>query len=206
MATKPGSAGTSLFNNPTLSDVKIKQIYEGKVREYHAHKQILARGSKFFLNAFTGNFKEASGNVIEVHNDVPEHFEAALKFLYTQQYDSEAVAEQAFIQNAQRIRVPIGILVVADKYDIERLSGLIVDDVKIYLLTTTRLPVLVAAIKEYYPNCPNAGSPMGIALTTVLLGRPASTHTEEVKLLIGQYLAFGADMAIHLHECGRLRV
>ena len=29
-----------LFNNPTLSDVKLKQICDGKTREYYAHKAI----------------------------------------------------------------------------------------------------------------------------------------------------------------------
>ena len=47
----------SLFNNPVLSDVTIKQIYKGKVREYHAHKAILCADSSYFLKAFTGNFR-----------------------------------------------------------------------------------------------------------------------------------------------------
>jgi hypothetical protein len=48
---------SSLFNDPVLSDVKIKQICNGKTREYHAHKAILCAQSSYFLNAFTGNFK-----------------------------------------------------------------------------------------------------------------------------------------------------
>jgi hypothetical protein len=47
----------SLFNNPLLSDVKIRQIYKGKVTEYHAHKAVLCLPSAWFRNAFTGNFK-----------------------------------------------------------------------------------------------------------------------------------------------------
>lgn len=46
-----------MFNNPILSDVKIKQVYEGKMREYHAHKALLCLASGYFLNAFTGGFK-----------------------------------------------------------------------------------------------------------------------------------------------------
>ena len=46
-----------MFNNPTLSDVKIKQVYEGKMREYHAHKAVLCLESGYFLNAFTGGFR-----------------------------------------------------------------------------------------------------------------------------------------------------
>lgn len=35
----------------------IKQIYKGSTREYHAHKAVLCMESKYFLKAFTGNFK-----------------------------------------------------------------------------------------------------------------------------------------------------
>jgi hypothetical protein len=45
-----------LFNNPVLSDFKIKQVYEGMTREYYAHKAVLCGQSKYFMNAFTGNF------------------------------------------------------------------------------------------------------------------------------------------------------
>jgi hypothetical protein len=46
-----------LFNNPAISDVTIKQVYNEQVREYHAHKAILCMESEYFLNMFTGNFK-----------------------------------------------------------------------------------------------------------------------------------------------------
>lgn len=46
-----------LYNNTALSDVKIKQIFNGKVREYHAHKAVLCLESEYFLNMFTGAFK-----------------------------------------------------------------------------------------------------------------------------------------------------
>jgi hypothetical protein len=49
-----------LFNDPTLSDVKIKQISKGKTREYFGHKAILCAQSKFFMKAFTGGFKVRS--------------------------------------------------------------------------------------------------------------------------------------------------
>jgi hypothetical protein len=47
----------SLFNDPLLSDVKIKQIHDGKTREYFAHKAILSAQAPYFLKAFTGEFK-----------------------------------------------------------------------------------------------------------------------------------------------------
>jgi hypothetical protein len=46
-----------LFNNPVLSDVKIKQISNGRTQEYFAHRAILCNDSDYFMKAFTGNFK-----------------------------------------------------------------------------------------------------------------------------------------------------
>ena len=49
-----------LFDQPTLSDVKIAQTINSSTREYYAHKAILCSQSKYFMKAFTGNFKVRS--------------------------------------------------------------------------------------------------------------------------------------------------
>jgi hypothetical protein len=46
-----------LYNDPTFSDVKIRQIYKGKVTEYAAHKAVLCAHSGWFMTALTGRFK-----------------------------------------------------------------------------------------------------------------------------------------------------
>ncbi|KAF2821942.1 hypothetical protein CC86DRAFT_263419, partial [Ophiobolus disseminans] len=76
-----------LFNNPTLSDVKIKQIFKSQVREYYAHKAILCMESEYFMNMFAGGFKEAVEGSIELHEDDPDHFSSVLKFLYGGEFD-----------------------------------------------------------------------------------------------------------------------
>ncbi|KAF2865175.1 hypothetical protein BDV95DRAFT_469311, partial [Massariosphaeria phaeospora] len=76
-----------LYNNPTFSDVKIKQISNGKTFQYYGHKAILCKDSGFFMRAFTGSFKEATGNIIELHDDDADQFEIVLKFIYTDVYD-----------------------------------------------------------------------------------------------------------------------
>ncbi|KAJ4370205.1 hypothetical protein N0V86_008941 [Didymella sp. IMI 355093] len=82
-----------LINNPTLSDVTIKQIsIDGTIREYYAHKAVLCMESRFFHKAFTGNFKEASENVISLRDDVPDHFELLLRYMYTDHYDTEEIS------------------------------------------------------------------------------------------------------------------
>jgi hypothetical protein len=56
MGRWPTLVCSRLYNNPALSNVKIKQIFNGKVREYHAHKAVLCLESEYFLNMFTGAF------------------------------------------------------------------------------------------------------------------------------------------------------
>jgi hypothetical protein len=50
--------------------VIIKQTYEGKTREFYAHKAILCAQSSFFMKAFTGNFKVSFG--AKAHICMPE--------------------------------------------------------------------------------------------------------------------------------------
>ncbi|EAT76499.1 hypothetical protein HBI56_230700 [Parastagonospora nodorum] len=76
-----------MFDDPTLSNIKIKQISNGKTREYFRHKARLCADSDFFINSFTIGFKEASNTAVEVHDNDPDHFESALKFIYTLDYD-----------------------------------------------------------------------------------------------------------------------
>ena len=46
-----------LYNDPTFSDIKIRQIYKGQVKEYAAHKAVLCAHSGWFMAALTGRFK-----------------------------------------------------------------------------------------------------------------------------------------------------
>lgn len=75
-----------LFNNPALSDVKIRQMYKDKVCEYHAHKAVLSLESLYFAKAFTGRFMEALQNIIELHDDASERFDCFLQIIYSNQY------------------------------------------------------------------------------------------------------------------------
>jgi hypothetical protein len=58
-----------LFNNPALSDAKIKQVYNDSIRECYAHKAVLHMESEHFLNMFTSNSK--------VSLELTPHFPAA---------------------------------------------------------------------------------------------------------------------------------
>jgi hypothetical protein len=56
-----------MFNDPTLSDIKIKQTSNGKAREYFGHKAILRAQSDFFMKTFIGGFKVCSASCQELH-------------------------------------------------------------------------------------------------------------------------------------------
>ena len=45
-----------------MSGVTLKQTAYGQTREYHAHKAVLCMESRYFLKAFTGNFKVSVEN------------------------------------------------------------------------------------------------------------------------------------------------
>lgn len=46
-----------LFNNSLLSDITIRQTYDGVTKEYFAHKAVLCVASGWFVKALTGNFQ-----------------------------------------------------------------------------------------------------------------------------------------------------
>ncbi|KAF2821943.1 hypothetical protein CC86DRAFT_410338 [Ophiobolus disseminans] len=122
MATAQKPSAQTLFNDPVLSDVKIKQTYDGRTREYHGHKAIPCFQSVYFMRAFTGSFNEASEATMELHDDDPDHFECVLKFMVTLQYDPNVMKSTAAKdQKHEVVQYILGVYRVADKYDVGRL-------------------------------------------------------------------------------------
>ncbi|KAF2185892.1 hypothetical protein K469DRAFT_575039, partial [Zopfia rhizophila CBS 207.26] len=78
-----------LFNDPTISDVATRQIYDSKAVDYHGHRQILCTNTKWFLNASTSPCEEASKCVVGIHDHDPAHFKFMLKCIYGSIYDYE---------------------------------------------------------------------------------------------------------------------
>lgn len=40
-----------------FSDIKVRNVYKGEVKEYYAHKAILCSQSKWFMKVLSGIFK-----------------------------------------------------------------------------------------------------------------------------------------------------
>jgi hypothetical protein len=66
---------------------------------------------------------------MEFHDDEPDQFELALKFIYTPDYDRSIIETMVGDDKTQRILIAIGLYQIADKYDITRLYAPTVDDV-----------------------------------------------------------------------------
>ncbi|KAF2799325.1 hypothetical protein K505DRAFT_294799 [Melanomma pulvis-pyrius CBS 109.77] len=190
-----------LFNNPTLSDIRIKQICKGKTREYYAHKAILCKESDYFMNAFTGSFQEASDSEMAIYDDDPEHFEFVLKFIYTEHYDKSAIEKISEGDVAKRTVIPIGIYAIADKYDITRLYSPAAEDVLTTFKSTPddQHDVLRAAIQTHYEMSSRADMPMGNILASfVLEHRREFTKLEDFQILMQSFPTFAADIALAL--------
>ncbi|KAF1835599.1 hypothetical protein BDW02DRAFT_578695 [Decorospora gaudefroyi] len=159
----------NFFNNPNLSDVKIRQVSNGKAREYYAHKAVLCMGSGYFVNAFTGGFKEATENTMELHNDDPEIFEFILKFMYTGVYDEEEVDMLASGHDEdKRVTMPIRIYAVADKYDMPKICESAAKDMEA-ILNLADDTLLSRVIEVHYKSVVTPNGIMGRFITNTVL-------------------------------------
>ncbi|KAF1993500.1 hypothetical protein P154DRAFT_70489 [Amniculicola lignicola CBS 123094] len=126
MASSNPACTKTLLNDKTFSDVKIRQIKDGEVKEYNAQKAILCSHFKWFLKALTVNFKEASESVIKVHDDGPAHFKVMLEFFYMDGFAFPAkVSTRGSMTDTifdKHFMIPIGFNALADKYELFHLT------------------------------------------------------------------------------------
>ena len=113
-------------------------------------------------------FQQTSEQTIEVLDDDPKNFKLMLKFIYTMELPSpscpdwwgiEAIAEQ-------NIKVPIGVHILADKYEITPLLHPTCDQVEVAMRThggSLRANLIAEVVAAYYGACSHAQSTMGIS-------------------------------------------
>ncbi|KAF2030397.1 hypothetical protein EK21DRAFT_111920 [Setomelanomma holmii] len=188
MATHVKPSSASLFNNATLSDVKIRQVWKGKVRGYYAHKAILC------------SFKEATKNTMQLYDDDPELSELVLKFIYTETYELETITKMAAQDKIKRVLVPIGLYIVADKYEVARLYNPATADIQYvfgFFQPSNNFEVLKAAITACFDIVRVVDAPLNKIITTFVMnsGR-AFMALKEFRELIRRYRIFGAQVAL----------
>ncbi|KAL1798859.1 hypothetical protein ACET3X_002896 [Alternaria dauci] len=204
MASLSEPKDISLFNDPTLSDVKIRQVYKGQTKEYFAHKAILCAHSKWFLKAFTGNFKEASEHTIEVHDDDPQSFEYLLKFLYTMEIVivPEDIVAGVTKDIDQDILAPTSLYILADKYEIAPLLRRTVGMVAAALITHRKslgAENTKTIVTAYYTHCLRAQSSMGSAIAFGLVYYTCwilRGDIDKISALVTAHCPFAADLVI----------
>ncbi|KAF3033470.1 hypothetical protein E8E11_001760 [Didymella keratinophila] len=159
------------FNNPALSEVKIRQIYERQVRKYYAHKVILAPSPPTSLTPS----RESSSNVIELHDGHSEHSEHFLKSIYNK-------------DDPLACKTPI------DCFALKLLQALLIHTGK-----KNEADFLHAVVKAHYEHSTAAESKMGTMIVSQALKTHrqffASSNCQE---LMREYHGFATDVAIGL--------
>ncbi|KAE8833852.1 hypothetical protein PTNB85_03775 [Pyrenophora teres f. teres] len=201
MATDEAPKDMSLFNDFTFSDIKIRQICNGKTKEYYSHRVILCRRSAYFRKALMGSFKEASADSMDIHDDNPDHFEAMLRYIYTEKFElalDASAFEMSFLFS-------IGVYILADKYDVEGLGEEAVQhfgckEWRCLEGTCDRTPTppdAVSMIQAYYETCNIADSKMGFRIAAFVLSHMKTFLRHPLfRNLILQYPMFATDILL----------
>ncbi|KAF2658636.1 hypothetical protein K491DRAFT_713350 [Lophiostoma macrostomum CBS 122681] len=201
MATEQ-PAQASLFNNPVLSDMKLLQVYKGETKEYHVHKQILSCQSRYFMNAFTGNFKEATNTTMKLEDDDPVHFEFVLQFMYTTMFDKNEIQKSTSRDKKKMVAYLVGISKVADKYNVPRLIPLVADELAATLkcLHGAGFDFSKGLVESYYSHCVTPGTPLGLIIAHSIIRDIFSTSYTNCPDLLKAFPTLAVDIALRQIE------
>jgi hypothetical protein len=146
---------------------------------------------------------------MELHDDDPDHFELALKFIYTLDYNKNTINTIAGSNKAKRILIALGIYRIADKYDIIRLYAPASDDVLATLKSTPdkSYAILREVIRFHYETCSSADTSMGKAITSVMLDdRRDFMREKDFEAIMQSFPVFAADMALIYKREGMFQI
>ncbi|KAL6149966.1 hypothetical protein ACJQWK_02530 [Exserohilum turcicum] len=134
------------YDSPKLSDGTI--TCAGK--EFRIHKIVLSAQSKFFSNAFEGDWKESVERIIPLIDDDVSAVEAMLQFLYTFDYDAGGSVADA----ASPMVFNVKVYSIADKYDIPALKSVARQKFQESVETCWNMDDFPHAIAEVYNSTP----------------------------------------------------
>jgi hypothetical protein len=150
--------------------------------------------------------QEASQATMELHDDDPDHFEFILKYMYTHCFDAAAIDTLAAGDRVRRVTIPLGIYLVADKYNMPaQFFHIIVSDTKLVLHDRAyHTPnVLLSLVPLYYGMINKADHSFGTLLVKEILRRcRKATSSNDFKNMVKAHLVFAADVALLLGEEG----
>jgi hypothetical protein len=143
---------------------------------------------------------------MEIHDDDPDNFEFVLRFIYTGDYDKDAIEKMSNGDKAKRMSILLGIYAIADKYGIERLYAPAVDDV---LTTLNSIPVheihdiLLVVIHTHYETILDANTPIGKMLASFILDKGRDImSSDDFRTSMETFPVFAADVALGLFRDG----
>jgi hypothetical protein len=152
--------------------------------------------------------QEAGEPTTELHDDDPDHFEFAHKFICSLAYDSKEVEiKSGNSDKPEEAKFITGVYTVEDKYNIWRLLQPATDHLGEALKVTPTKEVLESAIRAHYIPCSTPGSIAGkvVASTTIRYFREL-VRTDDFDALLGNFPVFAADIAMYYHEQGMFNV
>ena len=139
--------------------------------------------------------QEATSNVIELHDGKPDDFEALLKSIYAIDHDTNTFGDLILANDTKSVSGLVDLYVVADKYDVTRISAAAVQAARSALQTTDE--DLIPVIKAFYNGTAVMDSEMGRAITEKVIAlNPELISTANIEELIHSYSTFGADVGL----------
>lgn len=133
------------------------------------------------------------------------HFELLLKYIYTNNYDTAEIAQLAANDVKQRLLIPMGICVVADKYEVRTAYNHASNDVRALLMEDVGGPdfelIKTAVIEHYEDMSVDEGTAMGKLITSVILqGQRRFTSSADYLGKLKSYPTFAVDIASALAQ------
>jgi hypothetical protein len=142
--------------------------------------------------------QEANEPTMELLGDDFDHFEVALKFIYTLVYDAQEIKTRANKHDKLGEAIFImGIYKVAEKYDIKRLLHPTADHLQKVIEATTGSVIVDSVVRKHYSTCSYPGSIMGAAIASTTTSSRKKLSSTKFVVLIHTFPVFGADIALH---------
>lgn len=139
--------------------------------------------------------------MIALYDDDPDQFELLLKYIYTYQYNTNALDKRFARDKVMRVKFAVQLYGVADKYEVPNIYAAITEDVGNLLLAEKNdtFKLLNAAIHTYYQYTSKVDGPMGKMLVSFILkGHRAFIEAPDYIKVVTSQPFFGADMALAL--------
>ncbi|KAK5696857.1 hypothetical protein LTR97_008163 [Elasticomyces elasticus] len=161
--TKMPSGIKGLLDTGYFADLTIKH----GARSWAVHKSIVCSQSEFFIQACTGNFREATERIIDLSCDDFDAVNSMVHFLYKRRYEPPKGSASKGVHH-------IIVYALADKYNIQYLKTLAAQSFKSYISEDWKSPVFATYLTEIYDNGPESSTLKDAIMNVVI------AHSDEL--------------------------